>query len=462
MQSLVSSMRWMESNELAERLACASSVRFASAGQRAPDRPRRKSNPPERASESALRQRRLGARHCIRLGLEIDSLRPWKPAKDRIIGPVPFCPLGLLTAVLLAGCGTIALAQEAKAIPKFKRAVVDTEPPKLPYYKMVGDVTGDGNPDIVIAGRTGPLVVYAGPGWKKSVIAESGLTGGVNGELADINGDGRLDIVMGSVVWFENPGRAGTGWKVHRIDDESIHDVEVADLDGDSRLDVVCRDQSAFGRRGNAIFVYYQTARNAWKKERIECPHGEGLKVADVDGDGKPDIVIGGNWYKTDSGKWAKHRFGPQWTHPHTKVEVGDINGDGRPDIVLTPAELKGERYKISWFESPAGDRTKPWREHVLVPAIECVIHSLALGDFNRDGALDVAYAEMHQGEDPDEVVVMFNLNRGAKWHKLVIDTAGSHDIVAADLDGDGDLDIVGANHSDVHPLIVWENRLGE
>jgi hypothetical protein len=300
--------------------------------------------------------------------------------------------------------------------------------------------------------------MYAGPQWRKVTIAEAGYNGGVNGELADLDGDRDLDIVMGGVVWFDNPGREGGEWLVHRIDQQRIHDVEVAELNRDGQLDVVCRDQSAFGRRGNEIFVYLQAGRDSWKKEVLSCPHGEGLKLADLDMDGAPDIVISGMWYKNDSGTWKPYTYAPDWTEPDTKVEVGDINGDGRPDVVLTPAELQRERYKISWFQSPEGAKTAAWKEHVIVPDTECVIHSLGLGDFNRDGSLDVAYAKMHQGAPPNEVCVMINSNRGRAWEKSVLGTAGSHDIVVADLDRDGDPDVVGANHAGVHPLEMWEN----
>ncbi|MBI3464347.1 MAG: VCBS repeat-containing protein [Planctomycetes bacterium] len=350
-----------------------------------------------------------------------------------------------------------AAAQPAGPV-KFRRHLIDDAPPRQPYYKMVGDVNLDGHADIVVSGRAGPLVMYAGPKWEKTTIATEGYNGGVNGELADIDHDGDLDIVMGGVVWFRNPQRGGGQWEPQRIDTQNIHDVEVADLNGDGRLDVVCRDQSAFGRRGNEIFIYYQEGQTSWRKEVQSCPHGEGLKVADIDADGRAEIVIGGIWHRNDAGKWTPYTFAPDWTEPDTKVEVGDINGDGRPDVVLTPAELKGQQYKISWFESPEGDKSATWREHVIVPDIECVIHSLGLGDFNQDGRLDMAFAKMHQGQPPNEVCVMINVDGGGRWEKNVIGTAGSHDIVVADLDADGDLDIVGANHAVVHPLEMWEN----
>ena len=91
---------------------------------------------------------------------------------------------------------------------------------------------------------------------------------------------------------------------------------------------------------------------------------------------------------------------------------------------------------------------------------IETIVHALDAGDFDQDGRIDLAYAEMHQGEDPDEVAIMLNLGKGAEWRKQLLSNEGSHDIVVGDIGGDGDLDVVGANHSgEKQALMLWANR---
>lgn len=357
---------------------------------------------------------------------------------------------------VLAHAATIVAAE-----PQFSQLTIDQNPPEKPYYKMVGDISGDGLADIIVAGARGPMVAYLAPEWTKQQIAERGWDG-VNGELGDIDADGDLDIVMGGTAWFRNPGKRGS-WQRIAIDDQKAHDIELADLDGNGRLDVVARDQSAFGKNGNWIVIYYQLGDDRWQKVKLECPHGEGLKVGDIDRDEDADILIGGRWYANPGNlesRWQPFTFTTAWTEPDTQVELADFNGDGQPDIVLTPAELKDENYRVSWYQAPADPRQGNWKEHVIVKSIECVIHSLGVGDLDGDGDMDVAIAEMHQGEDPDEVSVHFNQGRGVAWQSQVLSGAGSHDIVVADLEADGDLDIVGANHAGVHPLEVWRNDL--
>ena len=68
---------------------------------------------------------------------------------------------------------------------------------------------------------------------------------------------------------------------------------------------------------------------------------------------------------------------------------------------MLTPAELKGDMYHISWFEAPEDARSPNWPEHVIEEAQETIVHAIDVADMNNDGKPDVVIAEMRQGADP-------------------------------------------------------------
>ncbi len=357
-------------------------------------------------------------------------------------------------------------ASLAAGVP-FKYMAID-DSVKDPWAKIIADIDKDGFADIVIGGRAGPLVWYKYPDWTRAVIADGGYRT-VDGEAGDVDGDGDLDIVMGGLFWYENPlPKANPGaarWAAHQVADHRTHDVELGDLDRDGDLDIVTRDQSDFGAKaGDKVYLWRQDENDKWTPEIIQCPHGEGLALGDIDRDGDQDVVIGGIWFENEGrildGAWPGHKFGV-W-HPSASVEVADISGDGRPDIVLAPSELRGNWYRLSWFEAPADSKQADWTEHVIVDRVECVIHGLATGDFNGDGAVDIAASEMHQGEDPDEVVVLLNRNGGTEWDKQLLSTKGSHCIQAGDIGADGDMDLMGANWSGPYqPVELWENESG-
>lgn len=348
----------------------------------------------------------------------------------------------------------------------FNHVVLDNEGPKDPWAKILGDINKDGFLDVIIGGRNGPLVWYCYPNWTKTIISKGGYKT-VDGEAGDVDGDGDLDIVMGGLIWYENPlpddSPAKEIWKAHKIANHPTHDIELGDLDGDGYLDIVTRDQSEFGHKaGNKIHIWRQDGTNSWTERIIDCPHGEGIVLGDIDKDGDPDIVIGGIWFENTrdimKGTWSAHQFA-SW-HPSATVQIADINTDNLPDVVLSPSELKGNFYKISWFEAPLDPKERKWSEHIIAEPIECVIHGLVTADINGDGEMDVVSSEMHQGDDPDEVTVYINENKGLSWNKQIVSTRGSHYIRVGDIGNDGDMDIIGANWSgDYQPIEIWENK---
>ena len=147
------------------------------------------------------------------------------------------------------------------------------------------------------------------------------------------------------------------------------------------------------------------------------------------------------------------------WKHPACVAKTGDFNNDGRVDIVLTPAEPKGNTYRIAWYEAPPNPKNAAWTEHTIDRPVETVVHALDVADMNGDGNLDVVVAEMHQGRDPDEVRVFINQGGGRDWTSQVVATTGSHGIRVVDIGNDGDFDIFGANWSASSQVDLWENR---
>jgi hypothetical protein len=365
----------------------------------------------------------------------------------------------------LAGCGTALLYAAALS---FERIELDAAPPQNPWVKVAGDLDGDGKADVVIGGSKGPLVWYRNPSWTKSVIVAGGYDS-VDAEAADLDRDGDLDLVVGGLLWYENPRPAGdpgkSPWRAHRIASHHTHDLEVADLDRDGKLDIVVRGQSGFGaNEGHRIFVFRQNAPDAWASREIECPPGEGLKLADVDADGDADIVIAGRWFENTgaalAGGWHERIYTTAWTYGDSAVATGDLNGDGRLDILLTPAEYKGGSYRVAWYEAPANPKSGSWVEHVVATTVETVIHAAAIADMDGDKAPDLVTAAMHQGAAPQDVTVFLNRGSGLRWEKSVVSTRGSHNILLVDLDGDGRIDILGANHAGPYsPVEWWRNR---
>jgi hypothetical protein len=360
-----------------------------------------------------------------------------------------------LGVALLLG---LAAAQVGAQV-EFGYEVIDADGPSDPWGKSAGDLDGDGLPELLVQGNGGDLVAYHPPDFTPETI-DLGGSFSTDLEVADVDQVGGPDLVViavGQLRWYEGPS-----WVEHAIDDRTLHDLEVADLDHDGDVDIVARNQ---GGSGDEIHLYRQDTPTSWFHRSLSIPAGEGLALADVDRDDDLDIVVESRWIENprslDPGAtWTQHVYSTTWTWDATFVATGDVDGDERVDIVLAPSESAGGSYRISWFEAPP-DPTDPWTEHPIESPVETVHHFVGVADLDKDGDLDVASAEMHQGANPDEVKVFWNGGAGATWTKQVLATTASHSMRLVDVDGDGDVDLFGANWSGPHqPVELWRNQL--
>ncbi len=373
-------------------------------------------------------------------------------------------------------------AGSAQSPGTFTHSIIDRTPPENIWIKNSGDFNADGHIDLLIGGHNGRIsdfiIWYQNPGtidgaWIKHIVYEGGDAYGFEGgATGDLDGDGDLDLVMGSywqhkLLWLENLGGDSTQWELHELGTPKSGTTYLYDFNGDGKLDIVTRaSQKYSGEVGQHVWIWKQNTNATWTKYSKYIGDGEFFNIGDIDMDGKPDIVFANKWLRNnnniDVGTWEEYTFTDVYTWLCTFPVVADINRDGRNDIVLTPTVWPGEYAKTAWYEAPKERLADNWAEHIIENNIECVTHALGIYDFDCDGSIDVFTAEMNSGEDPDEVRIYYNQDvKGSTWRKSVIAAGGSHMNQFIDFDSDGDIDIIGGNHGGkIKPMIeIWINN---
>jgi hypothetical protein len=383
----------------------------------------------------------------------------------------------------------------------------------------INDLNGDGWLDVVLANLNGPVTILWNQGglvFAKETLADDN-TRAVN--VVDVDGDGRLDIVLTHIAtapsyWRNTEGQGGTAVFQHEPLPhvlKAAHSMAWDDLNGDGALDLVTGSYDAeLGIQPGSTFLfsdgagvyYYERQGDTFIPTRL-AQKSQALVIAlfDVNGDAQRDILVGNDFDHPDQ-VWL--RQGDSWqpatpfstTTQHTmSFDWGDIDNDGRFELYATdmkPYDSSPETM-AAWGPMmaamkphlPAGDPQIP--ENVLQvlgedgryqnQASQRGVSSTGwswsgkFGDLDNDGFLDLYVVNgmididllgyLPNGELVEENQAFRNQGDGRfapapEWG--LASTASGRGLSLADLDHDGDLDMVVNNL--LSPAQLFENQL--
>jgi hypothetical protein len=217
---------------------------------------------------------------------------------------------------------------------------------------------------------------------------------------------------------------------------------------------------------GGGVFVLAAAGEGQpWRRVPVSPePSDEGVAVADIDGDGRPDIAATTGdrkevlWFRNPgdgSGDWARNLVGtvPEAVFPD-RIGAADLDGDGRPDLVVTEENGKDDGAGTWLFRQPAdAEPDRPWPKSLLTR--QGSTHSLGVADFDRDGRSDLVTAE-HRGA----LRLVLWHNGGGTFTPVTVGQGQENHLGArpVDIDGDGDLDLVGIGYDDAGAVHLWRN----
>ena len=220
---------------------------------------------------------------------------------------------------------------------KFKGYLLD-DTVRSVYGLAVADINGDGQIDI-IAGSTGEPIVawYEAPHWKRHLVTDQG-SGHITIAPYDLTGSGAPDLIIGSgfnrgvnaaggyLQWLEAPSQDGQNWKSYRIADVPfIHRIALANLSGNASTSapflIVASIRGEDGKPGE-----WHSPGSLWCYELSDTPR-------DVD-------------------SWESHLLDDA-LHINHGLTIGDVDQDGRDDVLISCTE------GLIWYEPPAAPMTE-------------------------------------------------------------------------------------------------------
>jgi glucose/arabinose dehydrogenase len=338
---------------------------------------------------------------------------------------------------------------------------------------------------------------------------------------ADINGDGLKDVVTGG-WWYANPGSPKGGWTRYVVGAPMNNMFLIHDFDRDGDPDILGTQGSYLGTKlawaqndGNGNFIIHTNISDAigypagttlnnvflagaavgnfnnvaniqvaivWNgSETTKAPVkmltvpadpvntvwsaadiapnavGEAIHAIDIDKDGDLDLSQMKNWLRNDNGIWTTFSTGITLATYYEHHAINDFNKDGILDGVATQI---GENQEITAFKV-AADPTKVWTKSTLGTDVDSGL-SLDIADLDFDGDLDLIVGEWKS----EKRLLAFenDLCGSGTWTKHILHAGGTtkpdhHDgTQTVDLDNDGDLDIISLGWDKRTPRIFINN----
>lgn len=387
---------------------------------------------------------------------------------------IRFSALALTCAALGAAAAPL-LAQGST--PRFEAQEIKRDF-GVGYAVSVVDMNGDKRPDILAINGT-QLVWFENPGWKEHVLLD-GQTPKDNVAIAphDIDGDGRMDVALGSgwnprdtqgggtLHWVQQPSAAGAPWALHEIGSEpTLHRIRWGQVDGSGKpmllvgplhgRGTAAPDFAGAGSRLLAFRIPDDPVAGPWKAEVVDdIFHAfHNLEAVTLAGHPYESVITaskeGVHAYQRDaSGKWTRTRIGEG---APGEIRLGEV--DGR--VVIATVEPWHGNKVVLFLEPAKGAAAGTLWERAVIEEELIWGHALAWADMDGDGTQELVVG----WRDKPGGVAIYDIDRNGKVERKTIvenEKMATEDMTAADLDGDGKPEIIASGRRTANVIVYW------